>query len=140
MTGVQTCALPILNLALGWDRVPYLVLPGLHQPGSTFELTIAPAVWEGLSAADRAIIEESALAVTYDTWTSLGIADNAAMATFAERGVTIVDLDPVFIDDETDAFLVFLELLQLGEERRTGRNEVGLAHQFADPLCRHLFD
>ena len=89
---------PSMNLALGWDRVPYLVLPGLHQPGSTFELTIAPAVWEGLSAADRAIIEESALAVTYDTWTSLGVADNAAMATFAERGVTIVDLDPTFRD------------------------------------------
>ena len=53
---------------------------------------------QALSAADRAIIEESALAVTYDTWTSLGVADNAAMATFAERGVTIVDLDPIFID------------------------------------------
>lgn len=89
---------PSMNLDAGWDTIPYLMLPGLHQPGSTFELTIAPAVWDELSAADRGVIERVARGVTYDTWTALGLADNAAMATFRERGVTVVDIDPFFRD------------------------------------------
>ncbi|MFO1539810.1 MAG: C4-dicarboxylate ABC transporter substrate-binding protein [Chloroflexota bacterium] len=87
-------ATPSQNLELGLPQtVGYTMLPGVHQPGSPFELTIAPATWDSLDSADRAVIERAARDVTLEAWPALGVADRPAMARIA--GMTeVVTLAP----------------------------------------------
>jgi len=85
---------PSQNLEMGLPQaVPYTILPGVHQPGASFELTIAPATWASLDAADQAVIERAARDVTLEAWPAQGVADRPAMAEIS--GMTeVVTLAP----------------------------------------------
>ncbi len=87
---------PSQNLALGLPGlVPYTMIPGIHQPGSVFELTIAPDIWTSLDGETQAVIARAARDVTLEAWTALGVADTFAMPEIAAQ-TEIVELEPAF--------------------------------------------
>jgi TRAP-type mannitol/chloroaromatic compound transport system substrate-binding protein len=54
---------PWMDLELGLDKAAdYYYYPGFHEPGTNFTLGINKTVWDGLSVAQRAIIEAAAQA------------------------------------------------------------------------------
>lgn len=85
---------PSQNVELGLPQaVPYTMIPGIHQPGAPFELTISPATWDSLDPADQAVMERAARDVTLEAWPTQGVADRPAMAEIA--GMTeVVTLAP----------------------------------------------
>lgn len=87
-------ATPSQNLAVGLPQaVPYTIIPGIHQPGAPFELTISPATWDPLDPADQAVMERAARDVTLEAWPAQGVADRPAMAEIAEM-TEVVTLAP----------------------------------------------
>lgn len=85
---------PTINVAAGFHKIAkYVVVPGLHQPASTWEVAFSKATWNSLSPSDQALIEATAKLTTYETWTRLGHADASAFQEFIKNGNTIVELD-----------------------------------------------
>lgn len=85
---------PAINAAAGFHRIArYVVVPGLHQPASTWEVAFTKSTWDKLSAEDKRTIEATAKLTTYESWTRIGQADAKAFEVFVKNGNTIIDLD-----------------------------------------------
>ncbi len=83
------------NVSTGFHQVAkYVILPGAHQPVAPFELLIAPRVWDSLSEADRALLQDAARLVTMDSWIAFGQADAKAKTFYEDQGNEVIDLDP----------------------------------------------
>lgn len=85
---------PAINLVAGFHRIAkFVVVPGLHQPASTWEVAFTKGTWDKLSPEDKKIIEATAKLTTYETWTRIGQADARAFQEFVKNGNTIIELD-----------------------------------------------
>ena len=80
---------PVTDQALGFARVAkYNYFPGWHQPFSATHLVVNLDVWDGLAAADRALIDAACAGATAR---SLGLTESLqgpVVASFPEVGVT----------------------------------------------------
>jgi TRAP-type mannitol/chloroaromatic compound transport system substrate-binding protein len=89
---------PVDNLALGFHRAArYVILPGVHGPGTVLEVAMKKEKWDALPADIRRKIELAAEAITLSSTLKLGIADLDAMAKLRAGGNEIVMLSPEFI-------------------------------------------
>ena len=85
---------PAINLAAGFHKISrFVIVPGLHQPASTWEVAFTKTTWDKLSPEDKRLIETTAKLTTYETWTRIGNADARAFQEFVKNGNTIVQLD-----------------------------------------------
>ena len=79
---------PITDQALGFNRVAkYNYYPGWHQPFSATHLIVNLGTWQGLAAADQALLDATCLA---STGRSLGLTESLqgpVVAGFAALGV-----------------------------------------------------
>ncbi|SEB56815.1 TRAP-type mannitol/chloroaromatic compound transport system, substrate-binding protein [Nitratireductor aquibiodomus] len=81
------------NQTSGFHQVAkYVILPGAHQPVAPFELVISPRVWEGISEADRALLQDAARLVTLDCWMTFGQRDAMAKTFYEDEGNEVIDL------------------------------------------------
>ncbi len=82
------------NISSGFHKVAkYVVIPGVHQPVAPFELVINKEAWEKLSDKDKALIEQAAKLVTFETWTKIGDEDAKALEFYRKEGNEIIELD-----------------------------------------------
>jgi TRAP-type mannitol/chloroaromatic compound transport system substrate-binding protein len=82
-------ALPIVDQALGFNRIaPYNYYPGWHQPGTFSHMAVNVDVWEGLSDADRAMLETACTAGTMRNLANSEASEGAIIAGFPAIGVT----------------------------------------------------
>ena len=85
---------PSINAAAGFHRIAkFVVVPGLHQPSSCWEVAFTKSTWDKLSADDKKAIETTAKLTTYESWTRIGEADARAFEVFVKNGNTIIELD-----------------------------------------------
>jgi TRAP-type mannitol/chloroaromatic compound transport system substrate-binding protein len=89
---------PIDNFALGFHRAAkYVILPGVHAPGSAIELAVKKEKWDALPADLRAKMEFVAQAVTLSSTLKLGVADIEVIAKLRGGSNEIIMLSPEFI-------------------------------------------
>ncbi len=82
------------NISSGFHKVAkYVVIPGVHQPVAPFELVINKEAWEKLSDKDKALVEQAAKLVTFETWTKIGDEDAKALEFYRKEGNEIIELD-----------------------------------------------
>ncbi len=83
------------NISPGFYKVAkYLIIPGVHQPTAPFELQVNNDVWNGLSDADKQLIETAARLTTFDSWLTIGQEDAKALDFYRAQGNEIIELDP----------------------------------------------
>ncbi|PKP85804.1 MAG: hypothetical protein CVT80_00595 [Alphaproteobacteria bacterium HGW-Alphaproteobacteria-2] len=82
------------------ETAEYIIYPGIHAPGWTFELMIDMDKWEDLPDRHKRAIEVAAKLVTYDSMQRTILADMAAVQKINERAEngqnTLVELSPEF--------------------------------------------
>jgi hypothetical protein len=87
-------SLPVVDEALGFDRVASInYFPGWHQTYTSFHLVVNLAIWDGLAAADRALLDTACTAgVTRNLARSEGL--QGAVASNCQQGVGRACLRP----------------------------------------------
>lgn len=89
---------PVDNIALGFHRAAkYVILPGIHGPGTVLEVAMKKEKWDALPADIRRKMELAAEAVTFTSSLKLGIADMDAIAKLRGGSNEIVMLSPEFL-------------------------------------------
>lgn len=82
------------NISSGFHKVAkYVVIPGVHQPVAPFELVINQDAWNKLSDKDKALVEQAAKMVTFESWTKIGDEDAKALEFYRKEGNEIIELD-----------------------------------------------
>ncbi|MEE4278733.1 MAG: TRAP transporter substrate-binding protein [Halieaceae bacterium] len=85
---------PAIDEALGFDRVArHNYFPGWHQTFTASHVVIGQPYWDGLSAADQALVEMACDAVTTQTLATGEARQGPAMQRFAAKGVEAHYLD-----------------------------------------------
>ena len=83
------------DISTGFHKIAkYVIIPGVHQPVAPFEVMFNKAAWDSLSDHDRAMIEQAAKMVTFETWTRIGNEDAKALDFYRKEGNEIIVLDP----------------------------------------------
>jgi TRAP-type mannitol/chloroaromatic compound transport system substrate-binding protein len=86
------------NFALGFHRAAkYVILPGIHGPGTVSELVMKQDKWDALPADIRKKIEMAAELATFSGGIKLGMVDLDAMAKLRAGNNEIVTLSPEFL-------------------------------------------
>jgi TRAP-type mannitol/chloroaromatic compound transport system substrate-binding protein len=112
---------PVDNMALGFHRAAkYVILPGIHGPGTVLEVAMKKEKWDALPADIRKKIELAAEAVTFSSNFKLGMLDIDAIAKLRGGNNEIVMLSPEFIaavkkEGRNWAFKKAEELAQKGD-------------------------
>ncbi len=82
------------NISPGFNKIAkYVIIPGVHQPVAPFEILFNKEAWNKISERDRALIEEAAKLVTFETWTRIGHEDAKALDYYRKAGNEIIELD-----------------------------------------------
>jgi TRAP-type mannitol/chloroaromatic compound transport system substrate-binding protein len=82
------------NISPGFNKIAkYVIIPGVHQPVAPFEVMFNKEAWDGLSDRDKALVEEAAKIVTFETWTRIGNEDAKALEYYRKAGNEIIELD-----------------------------------------------
>ena len=82
------------NISPGFNKIAkYVIIPGVHQPVAPFEVLFNKDAWNKLSDRDRALVEEAAKIVTFETWTRIGHEDAKALEYYRKAGNEIIELD-----------------------------------------------
>jgi TRAP-type mannitol/chloroaromatic compound transport system substrate-binding protein len=84
---------PVNDLSLGLERIaPNLAYPGFNKPNGVSELLIGRALWEGLPAALRQVVEAACLAEHALALAEAEAANATALATLVSRGAKLTPL------------------------------------------------
>ena len=84
---------PAVNVPAGFQKIAkYVIVPGIHQPASGFEVIFNKEAWEGASDQQRLILERAAALTFYESWAQLGYDDIAAFQAFIENDNEIMTL------------------------------------------------
>jgi TRAP-type mannitol/chloroaromatic compound transport system substrate-binding protein len=82
------------NISPGFNKIAkYVIIPGVHQPVAPFEVIFNKAAWGKISERDRALVEQAAKIVTFETWTRIGHEDAKALDYYRKAGNEIIELD-----------------------------------------------
>ncbi len=82
------------NISAGFNKIAkYVIIPGVHQPVAPFEILFNKKAWNKISARDKALVEEAAKMVTFETWTRIGHEDAKALDYYRKAGNEIIELD-----------------------------------------------
>ncbi len=82
------------NITPGFNKIAkYVIIPGVHQPVAPFEVLFNKEAWNSLDDRDKALIEEAAKSVTFETWTRIGHEDAKALEFYRKAGNEIIELD-----------------------------------------------
>lgn len=77
-----------------YEIAKYLLVPGIHQTSTIFDLTINKNAWEKLPPDLQEIVKVAAQTITMRTLTKCIYHDISALQFFKEKGVTIEYLSP----------------------------------------------
>ena len=82
------------NISAGFNKIAkYVIIPGVHQPVAPFEILFNKKAWNKISDRDKALVEEAAKMVTFETWTRIGHEDAKALDYYRKAGNVIIELD-----------------------------------------------
>ncbi len=82
------------NISAGFNKIAkYVIIPGVHQPVAPFEILFNKKAWNKISDRDKALVEEAAKMVTFETWTRIGHEDAKALDYYRKAGNEIIELD-----------------------------------------------
>jgi TRAP-type mannitol/chloroaromatic compound transport system substrate-binding protein len=82
------------NISAGFNKIAkYVIIPGVHQPVAPFEILFNKKAWNKITARDKALVEEAAKMVTFETWTRIGHEDAKALDYYRKAGNVIIELD-----------------------------------------------
>ena len=82
------------NISAGFNKIAkYVIIPGVHQPVAPFEILFNKKAWNKISDRDKALVEEAAKMVTFETWTRIGHEDAKALDFYRKAGNVIIELD-----------------------------------------------
>ena len=82
------------NISSGFHKIAkYVIIPGVHQPSAPFEMMFNEEAWAKLSDQDKALIEQAAKMVTFESWLRIGNEDAKALEFFRKEGNEIIVLD-----------------------------------------------
>ncbi len=91
-------ATPWHNQIAGLHKaVQYIVLPGVHQPGTTHELLINKQAWGRVSPRDRQLIQLAARLASFEFWVKNGAEDAKAFRELQKGTNKFTVLDPAVI-------------------------------------------
>lgn len=92
-------ATPGINYPLGFHKIAkYIILPGVHQPAAVLECVFDKATWEAFDAPTKKLIEAAAKKTTLESWMKLNTEDTAALAKMKAEGMTIINVEPSYIE------------------------------------------
>ncbi|QEW19615.1 TRAP transporter solute receptor, DctP family [Marinibacterium anthonyi] len=92
-------SMPAIDEAMGFEKVAdYYYLPGWHQPAAFNELIINKAKWDGMTDAQRAMIEEVCMETNLWSLTSTAQGNADAIAKFKAAGTRIMSFPPEVLD------------------------------------------
>ncbi len=81
------------NVPSGFHKVAkYIVVPGIHQPTSPWELVINKKAWNALSPSDKALVETVAKMVTLESYLRIGQEDAKSLAVYEKAGNEVIEL------------------------------------------------
>lgn len=91
---------PGVNLAAGFHTItPYIIVPGIHQPGNLNECMFNKDAWAKLSDHDKEMVKLAGKLNTYESFLAYGDNDVESWRKLHEtEGVEFVELDPSFIE------------------------------------------
>lgn len=86
------------NLALGYHEIAkYIVLPGVHQPGTMTEMFMKAETFDALPPDLKHIMKEAAKMTVLNTYLALGNQDQEAMAVYRDGNNEIVMMEPALV-------------------------------------------
>ncbi|WP_170432554.1 TRAP transporter substrate-binding protein DctP [Ruegeria arenilitoris] len=86
---------PATNVSAGFQKIArYVIVPGIHQPASEFEVIFNQDAWDSLSDHQKVILEKAATLNLFTSWSQLGYDDIAAFQEFEKSGNEIITLTP----------------------------------------------
>ena len=89
---------PGINYPLGFHKVAkYHMLPGVHQASSAQECVFDKAVWDGLDARTRQLIDVAAKMTVLKAWMKFNNDDTVALRKLKEEGAEFITLDPSYV-------------------------------------------
>jgi len=95
---------PSGNLPEGFhEAAPYIVVPGVHQPTFLWEVVMKQETWDALPEDLKPKLEAAAELTTLQALTHMYDQDIKAMEQFRTTNVEIINLDPAFIEEMSDA-------------------------------------
>lgn len=95
---------PSGNLPEGFhEAAPYIVVPGVHQPTFLWEVVVKQETWDALDEAVRAKVEAAAELTTLQSLAHFYDQDMKAMATLRASKAEVIELEPAFQKQLTDA-------------------------------------
>ncbi|MEM8552640.1 MAG: TRAP transporter substrate-binding protein [Pseudomonadota bacterium] len=93
-------SMPTIDRVIGFDKIlKNYYLPGWHQPAAINELIINMDVWNGLTDAQRQLIEISCRETMLWGVTSTLVENAEAVSAFQEAGVEIREFSPALIEE-----------------------------------------
>jgi TRAP-type mannitol/chloroaromatic compound transport system substrate-binding protein len=103
-------ATPGINYPLGFHKVAkYIIQPGVHQPAATLECVFDKALWDGFDKPTQALIEAAAKKTTLESWMKLNVEDSAALAKMKAEGLTIINVEPSYIEGVQKATIAWAD-------------------------------
>ena len=92
-------SMPAIDVAMGFEKVAdYYYLPGWHQPAAFNELIVNKAKWDGMTDAQRNMIETVCMETAIWSLTSTAQGNADAIAKFEEAGTQIMSFPPEVLD------------------------------------------
>lgn len=86
------------NLALGYhDVAKYIILPGVHQPGTMTEMFMKAETFDALPPDLQHIMKEAAKMTVFNTYLALGNQDQEAMEVYRSGNNEIVMMEPELV-------------------------------------------
>ncbi len=103
-------SLPVVDQRLGFDQVaPYNYFPGWHQTFTAFHLIVNLDEWNGLSAADRALIDMACQAGVMNNLAASEALQGEVIMGFEGKGVTATQLPESVLRELQEATTAVLE-------------------------------
>ena len=103
-------SLPVVDQRLGFDQVaPYNYFPGWHQTFTAFHLIVNVDEWNGLSAADQALLELACEAGVMNNLAASEALQGEVIMGFEDKGVTATQLPEPVLRELQEATTAVLE-------------------------------
>lgn len=110
-------SLPVVDQRLGFDQVaPYNYFPGWHQTFTAFHLIVNLDEWNGLSAADQALIEMACEAGVMNNLAASEALQGDVIMGFEDKGVTATQLPESVLRELQEATTQVLEQQAAADE------------------------